>query len=94
MPFSGGPVPCPGRNVVLLLASHTLARVARLDLTVGRGRYLAQDPLPATMDHLGLRFGLRSGTERREGEVPTAAAVQAVAPRLRRLRTPARRCGG
>jgi len=61
VPFSGGPVPCPGRNVVLLLASHTLARVARLDLTVGRGRYLAQDPLPATMDHLGLRFGLRSG---------------------------------
>jgi cytochrome P450 len=56
IPFSGGPVACPGRNVVLLVASHTLARLATRDLRVARGRYLARDPLPATMDHLGLRF--------------------------------------
>ncbi len=75
VPFSGGPVSCPGRNVVLLLASHTLARVARLDLAVARGRYLAQDPLPPTMDHLGLRFGLRGETARREGEIAPSAAA-------------------
>ena len=75
VPFSGGPVSCPGRNVVLLLASHTLARLARLDLAVGRGRYLAQDPLPPTMDHLGLRFGLRGETARSEAELPASAAA-------------------
>lgn len=56
VPFSGGPAACPGRNVVLLVASHLLARLATRDLRVARGRYLARDPLPATMDHLGLRF--------------------------------------
>lgn len=75
VPFSGGPVSCPGRNVVLLLASHTLARLARLDLAVGRGRYLAQDPLPPTMDHLGLRFGLRGETARSEAELPASTAA-------------------
>lgn len=56
VPFSGGPAACPGRNVVLLVASHLLARLAERDLRVARGRYLARDPLPATVDHLGLRF--------------------------------------
>jgi cytochrome P450 len=56
VPFSGGPVACPGRNVVLLVASHLLARLAVPDLRVARGRYLARDPLPATVDHFGLRF--------------------------------------
>ncbi|MFC8799684.1 cytochrome P450 [Promicromonospora sp. NPDC057138] len=56
VPFSGGPVACPGRNVVLLVTSHLLARLAARDLRVERGRYLARDPLPATVDHLGLRF--------------------------------------
>lgn len=56
IPFSGGPVACPGRNLVLLVASHMLTRLAAHDLRVGRGRYLARDPLPATVDHLGLRF--------------------------------------
>ncbi|WP_454858495.1 hypothetical protein [Promicromonospora soli] len=41
---------------MLLVASHLLARLAVRDLRVERGRYLAQDPLPATVDHLGLRF--------------------------------------
>ncbi|GAA1738895.1 cytochrome P450 [Isoptericola hypogeus] len=61
VPFSGGPASCPGRNLVLLVASHGLARLAELDLHVARGRYLERDPLPCTMDHLGLRFGLRPG---------------------------------
>lgn len=56
VPFSGGPAACPGRNVVLLVASHLLARLAGLGLDVERGRYLAHDPLPCTVDHLGLRF--------------------------------------
>lgn len=56
VPFSGGPAACPGRNVVLLVASHLLARLAARDLRVARGRYLARDPLPDTVDHLGLRF--------------------------------------
>ena len=61
VPFSGGPVSCPGRNVVLLVASHLLARLAARDLRVARGRYLARDPLPATVDHLGLRFRIAGG---------------------------------
>ncbi|MDR7384715.1 cytochrome P450 [Promicromonospora iranensis] len=56
IPFSGGPAACPGRNFVLLVASHMLTRLAAHDLRVARGRYLARDPLPATVDHLGLRF--------------------------------------
>jgi cytochrome P450 len=56
IPFSGGPVACPGRNLVLLVASHLLTLLAARDLRVARGRYLARDPVPATMDHLGLRF--------------------------------------
>lgn len=61
VPFSGGPVSCPGRNLVLLVASHMLTCLAAHDLRVARGRYLARDPLPATMDHLGLRFRLAGG---------------------------------
>jgi hypothetical protein len=41
---------------VLLVASHALVRLAGHDLRVERGRYLREDPLPCTMDHLGLRF--------------------------------------
>ena len=56
LPFSGGPVSCPGRNVVLLVAARLLARLAEADLVFPRGRYLAADPLPATFDHYGARF--------------------------------------
>lgn len=77
VPFSAGPVSCPGRNVVLLLASHTLARLAGPDLVVSRGRYLAEDPLPPTMDHMGLRFGLRTGTARHGIDASRAAAAAA-----------------
>ena len=61
VPFSGGPAGCPGRNVVLLVASHLLARLAGLGLEVERGQYLARDPLPCTVDHLGLRFAAPVG---------------------------------
>jgi len=57
VPFSGGPVACPGRNVVLLVASHFLARLGcALDLRYPRSTYLVHDPLPMTMDHAGLTF--------------------------------------
>lgn len=58
VPFSGGPAACAGRDLVLLVASSWLTRLVaggKLDLE-GRSRYLARDPLPATVDHLGLRF--------------------------------------
>ncbi|MCK0117182.1 cytochrome P450 [Isoptericola sp. S6320L] len=56
VPFSGGPASCPGRNLVLLVTSHLLVRLAGLDLRVQRARYLADDPVPATVDHLGVVF--------------------------------------
>ncbi|MBE1874892.1 cytochrome P450 [Myceligenerans pegani] len=58
VPFSAGPAACPARNLVLLVASHALSRLADQDLCVGRGRFLREDPLPCTMDHLALRFGI------------------------------------
>lgn len=59
VPFSGGPVSCPGRNVVLLTAGRLLARLAEADLVFPRARHLARDPLPATFDHFGARFLVR-----------------------------------
>ena len=56
LPFSGGPVSCPGRNVVLLVAGRLLARLSEAELVFPRARYLAADPLPATFDHYGARF--------------------------------------
>ncbi|WP_265522397.1 cytochrome P450 [Oerskovia flava] len=62
VPFSAGPVSCPGRNVVLLVASRLLAGVATgADLSFERARYLADAPLPKTVDHFRLRFGVRTG---------------------------------
>ncbi|WP_454048892.1 cytochrome P450 [Cellulomonas sp. Marseille-Q8402] len=58
VPFSGGPVSCPGRNVVLLTAGRLLARLAEADLAFPRARHLARDPLPATFDHVGARFAV------------------------------------
>ncbi|VTR78218.1 cytochrome P450 [Cellulomonas hominis] len=58
VPFSGGPVSCPGRNVVLLVGSRLLTHLAGLDLGYARARYLAGAPLPATFDHYGVRFPL------------------------------------
>lgn len=78
VPFSGGPAGCPGRNVVLLVTSRLLARLAGLGLVVERGRHLARDPLPCTVDHHGLRFavGERSGppTDRGRGGAVASGA--------------------
>ncbi|HEX8485869.1 cytochrome P450 [Sphingomonas sp.] len=57
-PFSAGPAVCPGRNLVLLLASHMLAALVQGGWTDAVGFRLDPDrPLPATLDHLKLRFG-------------------------------------
>ncbi|MBO0609021.1 cytochrome P450 [Myceligenerans salitolerans] len=61
VPFSGGPAACPARNLVLLVASHALSRLSGHDPRVERGRFLRHDPLPCTMDHLALRFGIGAG---------------------------------
>ena len=59
VPFSGGPASCPGQNLVLLVASQVLARTTdSLDLTFSRARYLASDPVPATVNHAGLELRL------------------------------------
>ncbi|MFC4001792.1 cytochrome P450 [Prauserella oleivorans] len=58
VPFSDGPGRCPGENLVLFVTSTMLAQLLRR----GEYRLLAprtlspQRPLPATLDHFGLRF--------------------------------------
>jgi cytochrome P450 len=57
VPFSEGPAGCPGRNLVLLLASSMLA--ALLDggwLALAPGRRLDPARLPGTLDPYTLRF--------------------------------------
>lgn len=64
VPFSIGPAGCPGRNLVLLFASHFLADLLRqgwVHPTVPTGLDSA-GPLPATLDHLLLRFGASLAT--------------------------------
>jgi cytochrome P450 len=66
VPFSDGPGVCPGRNLVLLVASTVLAAVlGRVDLSmVDPGPMLDRDHLPGTLDPFSLRFGVlprRSG---------------------------------
>jgi cytochrome P450 len=60
IPFSRGPVVCPGQNLVLLIASTAMA-------TLLDGRQLQLDPptrlspshpLPGTLNHFSLRFTL------------------------------------
>lgn len=61
IPFSEGPAICPGRHLVLLLAPAMIAGIldnARVRLR--SGQLLDPDhPLPATLNHFGLRFELR-----------------------------------
>ncbi|MCC2956516.1 cytochrome P450 [Massilia sp. IC2-477] len=57
VPFSDGPVTCPGRNLVLMLSSAMLANV--LDgrkLALAPGRRLDPARLPGTLDNYRLRF--------------------------------------
>lgn len=62
VPFSEGAADCPGRQVVLLLASLLLGQLllgARWRLE--QPAWLdARRPLPATLNHFGLRFGLHT----------------------------------
>jgi cytochrome P450 len=61
VPFSDGPGICPGRNLVLLLASAMIAAIlhrARVRLK-NAGRLAPDRPLPATLNHFGLRFEVR-----------------------------------
>jgi cytochrome P450 len=62
VPFSDGPAICPGRNLVLLLASSMLTSI--LDHTRLRLRQPRQidgvHPLPATLNHFRLKFELSS----------------------------------
>ena len=58
VPFSGGPAECPGKNLVLLTTSTTLAALLRdhtLDYT-GPQDLDPRRPLPATVDNFSMRF--------------------------------------
>ncbi len=58
VPFSDGPARCPGRELVLLLASTMLAALTRSSVPrLSSGERLdATQPLPGTLDHFSLRF--------------------------------------
>ena len=64
IPFSGGSGMCPGRHVVLLVASNMLARLLgerdiRLDASSGAGSSLDRNrPMPGTLDPYRLEFRL------------------------------------
>lgn len=64
VPFSAGPAECPGRDLVLFVASSVLAAVlARVDLTPGSSNRLIPDrPLPVTHNQFGLSFVVRPAT--------------------------------
>jgi cytochrome P450 len=58
IPFSSGPGVCPGRHVVLLVASAMLAALARAGEVrlVGSSPFRVGEPLPGTLDPYSLRF--------------------------------------
>lgn len=61
VPFSGGPAMCPGRNVVLQVASTVLGRL------IGNRTFTSNDDLepgamPALLDPFPLRFSVTKGT--------------------------------
>ena len=60
VPFSGGPVVCPGKQLVLLVTSAALAAlVAGHDFRVEAGQALdPARPLPGTMDNYSVRLGV------------------------------------
>lgn len=62
IPFSDGPVRCPGRNVVLLVTSAMLAEMlaASAPRLVPPGRLDARRPLQGTLNPYSLRFALGS----------------------------------
>jgi cytochrome P450 len=62
VPFSAGPVECPGRNLVLFVTSTMLAQLlSRLELTLADPYRLdPSKPLPATLNQYALRFPARA----------------------------------
>jgi cytochrome P450 len=62
VPFSEGPAVCPGRNLVQLLSTAMLAEILEnTEVRLKRPVRLKEDqPLPATLNHFGLRFELRN----------------------------------
>jgi cytochrome P450 len=58
VPFSAGPVSCPGRQLTLLLTSTLLSRLLKdTFFTLQDGPRLSPErPLPAELDHFSLRF--------------------------------------
>ncbi|MDP9987964.1 cytochrome P450 [Arthrobacter oryzae] len=56
VPFSDGPVRCPGHQLVLL-TSALLARLLQDSTFTLESHRLSPDrPLPGTLNHFGLRF--------------------------------------
>jgi cytochrome P450 len=66
VPFSDGPVVCPGKQLVLLLTSATLASlVGGHDLRVAEGQALDPErPLPGTMDNYSVTLAVAPRAER------------------------------
>jgi cytochrome P450 len=64
IPFSAGPAACPGQNLVLLLASATLALLLRARPLgfAPPGRLDPGRPLPATLNHFALHFQIGPGS--------------------------------
>ncbi len=62
VPFSEGPAVCPGRNLVQLLSTAMLAAILENTEVKLKPplRLNENQPLPATLNHFGLRFELRS----------------------------------
>ncbi|MHA7141886.1 cytochrome P450 [Arthrobacter sp. Sr33] len=62
VPFSDGPVVCPGRQLVLMLTSAMLAHVVESrEITLKHPHPLdAAAPLPGTLNNYRLRFGVHS----------------------------------
>jgi cytochrome P450 len=62
VPFSAGPVECPGRNLVLFSTSTMLAQLlSRLEFRLPDRHGLSPETaLPATLDQYGLRFAVRA----------------------------------
>lgn len=56
VPFSGGPAMCPGRNVVLLMASTVLGRLLAERDYVLEGAPLDTDAVPGSLSPFHLRF--------------------------------------
>jgi cytochrome P450 len=62
VPFSAGPASCPGRNLTLLVSGAILAALlsSREYRLVPPDALRRDRPLPATLDHLGLSFLVRT----------------------------------